>query len=293
MYELIQVTDTAYYINCPAKIGIIKTSDTDVILIDSGNDKDAGKKVLRVLEENRWTPAAIYNTHSHADHIGGNKFITDRTGCPIYAPGIECDFTNHTILEPAALYGGFPMKELHHKFLMAQESPAIPLEKAVLPKNIKVIPLPGHSFDMVGFCTDDGAVFIADCLSSRETLEKYGIGYLWDVEAYLNTLEKVKNMDAKHFIPSHAEPCEDIVPIAQYNIDAVQLSGERITELCTQPLCFDFLLKKVFDLYGMTMNMQQYALIGSTLRSYLSWLINSGKITYIFEDNAILFQKEN
>lgn len=293
MYELIQVTPTAYYVNCPAKIGIIKVSDTEAVIIDSGNDKDAGKKVLRILNEQGLTLRAIYNTHSHADHIGGNKYLSEQTGCAVYAKGIECDFTNHTVLEPAALYGGFPMNDLHHKFLMAQESAALPLENAPIPDNISVIPLPGHSFDMVGFMTDDGAVFLADCLSSRQTLEKYGIGYLWDVEEYISTLENVKKMSAKCFIPSHAEPCDDIVSLAQYNIDAVNLAGERILELCQKPICFDLLLKGVFDLYGLTMNIQQYALIGSTLRSYISWLINSQRLKYVIEDNTMLFCKEN
>ncbi|MBQ9922272.1 MAG: MBL fold metallo-hydrolase [Clostridia bacterium] len=289
MYELIQVTNTAYYVNCPAKIGIVKTGETDVVLIDSGNDKDAGKKVLRILNENGWTLRAIYNTHSHADHIGANKYLTDQTGCAVYAPGTECDFTNHTFLEPAALYGGFPMKDLRHKFLMAQESPALPLEKAPLPDNMKIIPLPGHSFDMVGFETQDGAVFLADCLSSQETLEKYGIGYIWDVAAYLETLEKVKGMSAKCFIPSHAEQTDNIAPLAQYNIDAVNKTAENILSFCKTPVTFDTLLKKLFDLYGLQMSIQQYALIGSTLRSYLAMLTDCGKIKYTFENNTMMW----
>ena len=48
MYELIQAAENSYYIQSPAKIGLIKVSDTEVCLIDSGNDKDAGKKVLKV-----------------------------------------------------------------------------------------------------------------------------------------------------------------------------------------------------------------------------------------------------
>ena len=41
MYELIQISDRSYYIQSPAKIGLVKLDDTNVCLIDSGNDKDA------------------------------------------------------------------------------------------------------------------------------------------------------------------------------------------------------------------------------------------------------------
>ena len=56
---------------------------------DSGNDKDAGKKVLKVLAGKGWRPEMILNTHSHADHIGGNRVIQERTGCRAYCPGLD------------------------------------------------------------------------------------------------------------------------------------------------------------------------------------------------------------
>ena len=97
MYELIQVAENSYYIQSPAKIGLVKVSEKDVCLIDTGNDKDTGKKVKKVLDANGWQLKAIYNTHSNEDHIGGNKYLQTQSGCKIYAPGIECDFTNHPI----------------------------------------------------------------------------------------------------------------------------------------------------------------------------------------------------
>ena len=75
MYELIQISDNGYYIQSPAKIGLVKLNDTDICLIDSANDKDAGRKIWQILDTNNWNLTAIYNTHSNADHIGGNKYL--------------------------------------------------------------------------------------------------------------------------------------------------------------------------------------------------------------------------
>ena len=50
MYELVHVSGSSYYIQSPAKIGLVKLNDTEVCLIDSGNDKDAGKKVKKLLD---------------------------------------------------------------------------------------------------------------------------------------------------------------------------------------------------------------------------------------------------
>ncbi len=291
MYELIQVSDRSYYIQSPAKIGLVRLDDTEVCLIDSGNGKDAGRKVRQLLDANGWKLRAIYNTHSNADHIGGNKYLQGQTGCKIYAPGIEQAFTRYPILEPSFLYGGYPCKDLRHKFLMAQESGAEELTEAVLPEGFSILPLPGHFFHMAGFRTPDDVVYLADCLSSRETLDKYQIGFIYDVAAYLKTLETVKGLTARMFVPAHAEAAEDVAPLAQYNIDKVWEIAETITGLCRQPLTFETILQKLFADYGLTMNFEQYVLVGSTVRSYLSWLKDAGRLTCRFEDNWMLWER--
>ncbi len=291
MYELIQVSGSSYYVQSPAKIGLVRLNDTDVCLIDSGSDKDAGRKARQLMEKNGWHLTAIYNTHSHADHIGGNRYLQSQTGCRLYAPGAECAVTRHTVLEPSMLYGGCPPKELRHKFLMAQESDAAYLTADVLPEGFRLLPLPGHCMDMVGFRTPDDVVYLADCVSSRETLEKYRIGYIYDVGAYLATLETVKTMTAKAFVPAHAEVTENITPLAQYNMDTVQEVGDAITALCAAPQTFEELLKALFDRYGMVMTFEQYALVGATVRSYLTWLKETGRVTAEFADNRMLWRR--
>lgn len=289
MYELEQVGANTYYINCPAKIGVY-LDGADAYLIDSGNDKDAGRKIRQIFDKNGWNLKAVFNTHSNADHIGGNKYLQGQTGCKIYARGIERDFTEHPILEPSFLYGGYPCKELRHKFLLAQESEAEYLNESVLPDGMELLPLPGHFFDMAGFRTPDNVVFLADCLSSAETLEKYKIGFIYDVGAYLKTLEAVEKMQAEMFVPAHAEATENIAPLARLNIEKVLEIAEKITELCREPLNFEEVLKKLFDYYSLKMNFEQYVLVGSTVRSYLAWLKDEGKLSAEFKENRLLWR---
>lgn len=291
MYELIQVAPHTYYIQSPAKIGVVETSDGHVVLIDSGNDKEAGRKVRQHLDRQDWTLDAIYNTHSNADHIGGNAYLAKQTGCALYAPGIEAAFTQHPILEPALLYGGYPMKALRHKFLLAQESDAQPLTPEHLPAGFELIPLPGHFFDMIGLRTPDDVVFLADCLSSQATLDKYQISYVYDVAAYLDTLERVKEMHAALFVPAHADATEDIAPLAQYNIDKVNEIAGHILDFCAAPHTFEEVLQHLFTSYDLAMTFEQYALVGSTVRNYLSWLLDSERLSATFTDNRLLWQR--
>jgi len=61
MYELKQVSEKCCHINCPAKIGVYVPDQDNVYLVDSGNDKDAGRKVRQILDKNGWRlPCAFW-----------------------------------------------------------------------------------------------------------------------------------------------------------------------------------------------------------------------------------------
>lgn len=291
MYELVSVTERTHYLESPAKIGLVRLGEKDVCLIDSGNDKDAGRKVRKLLDERGWHLTAIYNTHSNADHIGGNRYLQAQTGCRVFAPGVECAFTRRPELEPAFLYGGYPCRDLRHKFLMAQPSDAEPLTAEALPEGFEVIELPGHFFDMVGFRTPDDVVFLADCLSSAETLEKYRVSFIYDVAAYLETLQMVSGLSARMFVPAHAEVTDDISALAQLNIKTVHEIAEKIYALCAEPRSFEGILQRIFADYGLRMTFEQHVLVGSTVRSYLSWLRDEGRLEVEFRDNVLLWRR--
>lgn len=291
MYELIQTGQQSFYINSPAKIGIYLKAPGEIYLIDSGNDKEAGRKILKIIKEQNWQLRGIINTHSNADHIGGNRYLQQQTGCPIFTGGIETAFIQHPILEPAFLYGGYPCKDLRHKFLMAAESETTDIGDPSFPQELEIIPLPGHFFHMIGLRLPDDTVFLADCISSRETLEKYKLSFIYDVSQYLNTLDMAEKMEAALFVPSHADPGPDLKELIQFNRRTVLEIADKITELCHSPITWEELLQMIFREYSLSMNFEQYVLIGSTLRSYLSWLKDTGKITVEIQDNKLLWKQ--
>ncbi len=290
MYELVQLTDTCYYIECPSKIGLVRLNDHDVCLIDSGNNKETGRKIRQILDAHKWNLTAIYNTHANADHIGGNKYLQAQTKCKIYAPPINAVFTNYPILESSFLYGAYPPKDLRNRFLLADASDADVLSHDIMPQGLSYIELAGHYFDMVGYESADGVIYLADCLLSEDILDKYKVGFMYDVKQYLATLEKVKGMQAKYFVPSHSKVEDDIVALAQYNIDKVHEVAEKICTTCASPLNFEAILQTLFKDYNLKMSFDQYVLVGTSVRALLSWLKSMEKVEVIFDDSMLLWK---
>ncbi|MDE7368135.1 MAG: MBL fold metallo-hydrolase [Lachnospiraceae bacterium] len=287
--ELIKAGEKTYYIKNPTNIGIYKIDDEHVYLIDSGNDKDAGKKILKLIAEQGWKVKGIITTHSNADHIGGNKVIQDRTDCTVLAYGIEKCMTEYPVLEPSFLYGGYPFKDIRNKFLLAKESQVVSIEHN-LPEGLEYFPLQGHFFDMIGIRTSDNVYFLADSVFSEETITKYHLFFLYDVRGFLNTLDYLDTLDGRLYIPSHCEAVEDISSFVELNRNKVLEILDKIYNVCKKEIGFEDILKFIFDEYELTMNANQYVLVGSTIRSYLSCLYDEHKITYVFQENRMLWK---
>ena len=287
--ELVKVGEKTYYIKNPTNIGIYKVDDTNVYLIDSGNDKDSGKKILKIVEEQGWKVKGIVNTHSNADHIGGNKVIQDRTNCTILASNIEKSFTEFPILESSFLYGGYPFKDIKNKFLLAKESIVTPIENN-LPDGLEYFSLKGHFFDMIGIKTSDNVYFLADSLFSEETIRKYHLFFIYDVKEFLNTLDYLKTLSGSLYIPSHCEATNDISSLIELNRNKINEIIDKIYNVCKNEMTFEEILKYIFDEYNLIMNVNQYVLIGSTIKSYLSYLVDENKLSYEFKDNRMYYR---
>ncbi len=290
--ELIKVAKKTYYIKNPTNIGVYQVDDDSVYLIDTGNDKDAGRKILKIMEENGFKVKGIINTHSNADHIGGNKIIQDRTNCPIFAYNIEKSFIENPILEPSFLYGGYPFKEIRNKFLQAKESKVTSIENN-LPDGLEYFKLKGHFFDMIGIKTSDDVYFLADSLFKEEVITKYHLCFLLDIKEYLNTLDYLETLKGKLFIPSHVEAVSDISNLITLNRNKVYEIIDKIYNFCEKEVTLEDILKYIFDVYNLNINPNQYVLISSTIKSYLSYLNDLEKITFLFKDNKMYWKQKN
>lgn len=290
MYELEKVGEKTYYIKSPTNIGVYKVNEKEVYIIDAGNDKDTGKKIIKILNEQGWEIKGIINTHSNADHIGGNKVIQERTNCKVVSSDLENAFLKHPILEPSFLYGGYPFKELRNKFLLASPTQTVEDIQESLPKGLEYIKIPGHYFDMIGIRTSDDVYFLADAIFSKETIEKYHVFFIYDVEQYLKTLEYIETLQGKCCIPSHAPITDNIHELCKINKEKIEEIIQIILTICKKETTFEDILKKIFDHYQLTMNANQYVLIGSTIKSYLSYLYDQDKLEIIYLENKMYWK---
>lgn len=287
--ELKQVGERTFFIEGPTNIGVF-VEGGEAILIDSGNDESAGRKIWKLLEGRVWKLKAILNTHSNADHIGGNAFLQKRTGCRIGASRNEAPMIADPSLEPLFLWGSAPFKGLRGKFLQAEPSVVTDLlisEGPVEGTPLSTIALPGHYIDMVGFRTPDDVVFLADSLFSEAILSKYGFVVCCDVAGQLATLDRLENLEASFFVPCHAQPAEDIRALVAANRKALLELVENVRTACVPGASREDVLSKLALSYDIHLSPVQYVLTHITVSACLAYLSDQERIAPAFENGRM------
>ena len=112
---------------------------------------------------------------------------------------------------------------------------------------------------------------------------------MW-LKEYLNTLDRLEKIEGKYFIPSHCELSENIKDLIKLNRDKIKEILNNILEMCLTEKTFEEILKNIFDSYNLIMNTNQFVLVGSTVRSYLSYLYDEEKIKFEFKDNKMYWK---
>jgi glyoxylase-like metal-dependent hydrolase (beta-lactamase superfamily II) len=271
-------------------ICVVYTKDS-AVLVDSGIDENFARKLCRLLEK----PAKfLINTHSHADHCGGNAFLKDKFSVHVLAPEIERQIIESPILEPFYLFGAAPPKELQTKFLMAKpcrvDETLEPGTLTLQDVTLSIVPLAGHSPNQVGVAVDK-ILFCADALFSKGAIEKYKMFVVYDVKNFLQTLDLLERSKYDFFLPSHGDLTGDITELLNLNRKVVENVSNEILKLLKTPRTFDELLTKLLNGFNIEVkNLVQYVLYRSTVHAYLSYLSDEGYVERDLVASSLLWR---
>ena len=292
---LIEVADGVAYMPGAVNIGVIRAGG-EAAVVDTGLDKDSGREIRKTLEEEGLKLRAIINTHSHADHYGGNDYLTRNLGAEVYAPEVESSIIQSPILEPLYLFhGAAPIDSLRNRFVMAKPSPVHhvlqPGKVTIIGREIEIVPLPGHSLNQVGVLVD-GALFCADTVFSERVIDKYRIPVVQDVGSHLETLERLGKTRHRLYVPSHTEPVADTTPLTQLNLDTTNRILGDVQSILSEPKTSEQVQAELCTLYGLDLDVvQQYFLIHTTVMAYLGHLHETKRIRAELRGNSLFWMR--
>lgn len=283
--ELQQIASHFYYLPGVVQIGVLAAGG-QAIAIDTGVDDSASRRLLKALEATGLGLVAIVNTHSHADHCGGNAFLQKRTGVPIYAPGIEAAFIEHPELEPSHFFGAVPFRDVTGKWLMAAPSTVDHIlgGRAVIAGiEFECVPLPGHSIGQIGIATPE-VLWCADALMSEEILDKYTLMYVYDPDAHRQTLGRMTGMTKAWTVGAHFPPLADARPLIEANLKNLDECEAAVLEALDAPVTTEEVVARVCRRFGLSLTPELYLLNASAVKGHLSALQRRGRVQFAIEN---------
>lgn len=296
--ETLDLGGGAHVLRGAVNSGLIETAN-GLLAVDTGLDRGAGNRIARAAEELGRPLVAILNTHAHADHHGGNAQLVRKFGIPVHAPAVEECVIREPRYEPVYLFGGAaPVSALTSKFLQAEPSPVDHVIHAgqtveINGRALEIVDLAGHSLAQIGVRVG-GVLFAADGFFGREPLEKHGVPYLVDAFRWMETLGRLKEMDAAWMVPGHGEPLDDARDTLDLNLAVLQRAADWLMErLRRAPAGTEDLLLEFAAAMGMRLtDPPSYVLNRAALLGFLSSLERAGQLRVVIDGGRWMWVAE-
>ncbi|MDF2690782.1 MAG: hypothetical protein K0S29_637 [Gammaproteobacteria bacterium] len=260
-----------------------------VILIDSGLEEAGAKDIDKTLKAQGLKPVAIINTHSHADHCGGNAYFKRQyPELEVFATKYEGVFIENPKMEPLCFCGGAePHAELHNKFLEAEPSVVdyeIPAKDGAIniieeegkpPVAFQVVHLPGHTPGMVGVITPDNVFYCGDAIFNGETFDKHGVFFYTDIARTLESFDKIAKLKVDGCVFYHGayEEDLDLAVVATKHKEKILATKAAIEEILSAgSISVDDLTAKVIKHFKVPESIMQFALTRTIVSAYVTQL---------------------
>ncbi len=295
---LIELAPHAYYLRGAVNVGVVTNAAGEALLLDTGGDKEYGRAIRKALDGAGLRPIAIVNTHSHADHYGGNDFLTRNLAIPVWAPVFEEAVLRYPYLEPMYLFGGAaPLAGLRNKWLEAKASPVDRVyEVEEGPMEVGGIEVmrhvtSGHAVRQVALGVGE-VCYAADAFFGADVLAKYEIPFVHDVAGQLATLERLPDLPYRLFLPGHGEPTEDIRGAVASNQAAIHRAAEWVRAAVGEGATISEVVHRVTArLESPPSNVSTYFLMHACILAYLSFLSNTDEVEAVVERGALTWQR--
>lgn len=191
----------------------------------------------------------IINTHTHCDHIGGNRLIQKRSGCDIALHKIGKHFVE-TRDDWATWWRYYSQEADFFECTVALED-GDPV--SVGPHEFQVIYTPGHASDgIVLYNREEKILLSSDALWEKDmgviTVRVEGSTALF---RHMESLERLSSLDVRVVYPGHGRPFTDIkgaILRAKKRVEAFLNHREKVgTDLLKKITIYTLLMRREVD----------------------------------------------
>lgn len=293
------IKGNSFYIRGGTNTGVYVFSDKSALIIDPGLPGVRPRNIIRDLEKEGITIKWMINTHEHNDHYGaGYQFKEKYPNLVNMSSFYSKLYIDNPILFSTYIMGG-NTNEFFDNILMSKNMKNISIDRTIKPgklhingEYIEIIDLKGHTAGSVGVLTKDKVLFLGDMLVGEELLYKFDLLFIFDVEAYLNSLDLLQTIDFEYAVLGHCKKELDKIEtldLLKKHRESVNKYLNQIRNIMKEPTSLESILKIILNENNLSYNYKEYHFFKSTLVGMISYLNKLGEIKYFIEDGDVLY----
>ncbi|MEN2258514.1 MBL fold metallo-hydrolase [Paraclostridium benzoelyticum] len=293
------IKGNSFYIRGGTNTGVYVFSDKSALIIDPGLPGVRPRNIIRDLEKEGITIKWMINTHEHNDHYGaGYQFKEKYPNLVNMSSFYSKLYIDNPILFSTYIVGG-NTNEFFDNILMSKNMKNVSIDRTIKPgklhingEYIEIIDLKGHTAGSIGVLTKDKVLFLGDMLVGEELLYKFDLLFIFDVEAYLDSLDLLHTIDFEYAVLGHCKKELDkleTLDLVKKHRESVNKYLKQIRNIIKEPTSLESILKIILNENNLSYNYKEYHFFKSTLVGMISYLNKLGEIKYFIEDGDVLY----
>lgn len=293
------IKGNSFYIRGGTNTGVYVFNDKSALIIDPGLPGVRPRNIIRDLEKEGITIKWMINTHEHNDHYGaGYQFKEKYPNLVNMSSFYSKLYIDNPILFSTYIMGG-NTNEFFDNILMSKNMKNVSIDRTIKPgklhingEYIEIIDLKGHTAGSIGVLTKDKVLFLGDMLVGEELLYKFDLLFIFDVEAYLDSLDLLHTIDFEYAVLGHCKKELDkleTLDLVKKHRESVNKYLKQIRNIIKEPTSLESILKIILNENNLSYNYKEYHFFKSTLVGMISYLNKLGEIKYFTEDGDVLY----
>ena len=215
------------------------------VMIDSGLKHPDREGILALLEQEHIRVATLLTSHFHPDHVGNHTALKAAHGCAVYMTPFARIMSRDPSNLQAVGYETYTLRKARGPYSYCGPDQIIPEgaeEICVDGITFRLLWLPGHAVEQVGFITPDDVAYLSDTVLSDHVLQAVRLPYYTCLRLDLQTKELLKNLRCRRYILAHNGVCDALCDLIDRNIatarEKLRLVEAQAKDWCTlEQLC--------------------------------------------------------
>lgn len=295
--ELKQISGNTWCLSGHQIIPLYRTDSSHCILMDTG-PYALREELERDLARYGLTPIGLLCTHTHFDHFGNTRYLSEKFNCPVALPLGEAEICRTLASVKSHLYvysaGQVASDPERSQIPCLVDHVIRPEETDTLFRGVRfrVLHTPGHAMDHAAYITPDNVCYIGDALMCGRTLHTSRLPYAFNFQQSLDTIRSLKGLDCQAMAVAHCGVLyEGFDALVEENLQVMERQLAEVRALVDRPMSSDEICGAVCQRMGVVVSTVKKAQnLERFLRPYMEYLVDSGSHRLTLRGNSLCYE---